>query len=133
MVLFRDTIEVETKNGMSFVDITDQVVKLVYGCKIEEGICNIFLPGTTAGLMVNENDRMLMEDFMRFFRTVDEKKLYSHPSNAFSHLRANLARAELTIPVSNRKLLLGKWQNILLWEFDVDSRKRELIISVVGD
>ena len=133
MVLFRDTIEVETKNGMSFVDITDQVVKLVYDCKIEEGICNIFLPGTTAGLMVNENDRMLIEDFKRFFRTIDEKKLYSHPSNAFSHLRANLLRAEVTIPVSNRKLLLGKWQSIFVWEFDVEPRKRELIISVVGD
>lgn len=132
-MLFRDTIGIETEKGMSFVDITDRVVKLVYDCKIEEGICNIFLPGTTAGLMVNENDRMLIEDFKRFFHTIDEKKLYSHPSNAFSHLRANLLRPELTIPVSNRKLLLGKWQSIFVWEFDAGPRKRELIISVVGD
>lgn len=133
MVLFRDTIEIETQKGISFLDLTDRIAKMVYDCNIQEGVCNVFLPGTTAGLMINENDRMLIEDFKRFFQIIDEKKLYSHPSNAFSHLRANLLRPEITVPVSNRKLLLGRWQSILLWEFDAEPRKRELIITVVGD
>ncbi len=133
MVLFRDTVEIETKKGISYEDITGRIVDIAGSCKIQEGLCNVFLPSTTAGLMLNENDRMLIEDFKRFFHAVDEKKLYSHPSNAFSHLRANLLRSEITIPVSNRKLLLGRWQSIILWEFDAQERKREIVISVIGD
>lgn len=133
MVLFRDVIEISTEKGISYVDITENVVKLVKTCKILEGVCNIFVPATTAGLMVNENDRMLIEDFRRYFAAIDEKKLYSHPQNAFSHLRANLLDTEKTLPISNGKLLLGKWQSIIFWEFDKEPRKREVVVTVVGD
>lgn len=133
MVLFRDVIEISTEKGISYVDITENVAKLVKACKILEGVCNIFVPATTAGLMVNENDRMLIEDFRRYFAAIDEKKLYSHPQNAFSHLRANLLDTEKTLPISNGKLLLGKWQSIIFWEFDKEPRKREVIVTVVGD
>ncbi len=133
MVLFRDVIEIETEKGISYIDITERVVKLVKDCKILEGVCNIFVTATTAGLMLNENDRMLAEDFKRHFAAIDEKKLYSHPQNAFSHLRANLLDTEKTVPVSNGRLLLGNWQSVLLWEFDKEPKKREVIITVTGD
>lgn len=133
MVLFRDILTIATEKGIGYVDITERVVNLVKVCKILEGVCNIFVPATTAGLMVNENDRMLIEDFKRQFAAIDEKKLYSHPQNAFSHLRANLLDTEKTLPISNGKLLLGEWQSIILWEFDKEPRKREVIVTVVGD
>ena len=133
MVLFRDVLTIATEKGISYADITGSVVSLVKACKILEGVCNIFVQATTAGLMVNENDRMLIEDFRRSFAIIDEKKLYSHPQNAFSHLRANLLDTEKTLPVSNGKLLLGEWQSILLWEFDKEPRKREVVVTVVGD
>ncbi len=133
MVLFRDVISVDTEKGISFVDVTERVANLVKVCEIKEGICNIFLQATTAGLMVNENDRMLVEDFKRLFSSIDEKRIYSHMDNAFSHLRANVLDTEKTVPVSDGKLLLGDWQSILLWEFDKNPRKREIVITIVGD
>lgn len=133
MVLFRDVIEINTEKGIGYVDITERISTLVKDCKILEGICNVFVSATTAGIMVNENDRMLIEDFRRYFAGIDEKKIYSHPQNAFSHLRANLLDTEKTIPVSKGQLLLGQWQSIILWEFDREPRKREVVVTVVGD
>ncbi len=133
MVLFRDVIRADTEKGVSFLDITERVASLVKACKIKEGVCNIFVPATTAGIMINENDRMLIEDFRRSFAAIDEKKIYSHMDNAFSHLRANMLSAERTIPVSGGTMLLGQRQSILLWEFDKNPRKREIIVSVIGD
>lgn len=132
-MLFRKNLEIETKRD-GFIDITNEIEKMVEESNVKEGLCNIFLPATTAGLVMNENERMLIEDFKRFFdKSVPDDKLYNHPSNAFSHLRANLAATEKTIPVSHGKLVLGTWQSILLWEFDINKRKREVVVTVMGD
>ena len=132
MSVFRQTIEFSTKTN-HYVDITRKVVEIVRKSKIKQGLCNIFIPGTTAGIMSNENERMLMEDFRRFFETIEEDKPYNHPDNAYSHLRANLLDTEKTIPVINSDLMLGTWQSILVWEFDNTSRKRKVIVTVIGD
>lgn len=132
-MLFRKNLEMETKRN-EFIDITNEIEKIVEESAIKEGLCNIFMPATTAGLVMNENERMLIEDFKRFFdKSVPDDKLYNHPSNAFSHLRANLVSTEKTIPVSKGKLILGTWQSILLWEFDINKRKRKLVVTVTGD
>ena len=132
-MFFRNIIEVNTKKGVSFVDITDKIESVVKSCQIQEGLCNIFITATTAGLMINENERMLFEDFIRLFeKLTPEEKLYSHPSNAFSHIRANLLKTDYTIPISRSKLVLGTWQRIILWEFDVEPRKREIIVTLNG-
>lgn len=130
--MFRDIIEVETRKG-SIINLTKRVSGIVDECHITEGLCNIFLQATTAGLVINENERMLLEDFRRFFNAIDENRLYNHPSNAFSHLRAALTKGSVTIPISNGSLLLGEWQDIMLWEFDVEDRKRRIIVTVTGD
>jgi secondary thiamine-phosphate synthase enzyme len=130
--MYRTELEVQTKPN-SFVDLTQKINEIVRKGKIKNGLCNIFIPGTTAGLMMNEKDIMLMEDFKRFFSIIDEKRQYNHPDNAFSHLRANLLSTEKTIPVGEGNLILGTWQSILLWEFDIEPRKRKLIITVIEE
>lgn len=133
-MLFREILKVNTKKGVYFEDITDRILEIAEECTIQEGLCNIYLAATTAGLMINENERMLLEDFRLFFQhLIDEKKMYLHPDNAVSHLRANLLDAGKTIPVSNGTLVLGKWQRIILWEFDAEDRKREVIITITGE
>ena len=132
-MLYRDIIKLETESNR-FYDITASVAEIVQKCGIQEGLCNVFIPGTTAGIILNENDRLLIEDFrMLFEKTAPEEKLYSHPSNAFSHLRASLTDCEKTIPVSNGGLVLGTWQNIILWEFDVNPRNRDIVVTVSGE
>ena len=133
-MLFREILKVNTKKGVYFEDITGRILEIAEECAIQEGLCNIYLSATTAGLMINENDRMLLQDFRLFFEhLVNEKKPYLHPDNAVSHLRANLLDASKTIPVSNGTLVLGKWQRIILWEFDAEDREREVIITITGD
>ncbi|MFH0949424.1 MAG: secondary thiamine-phosphate synthase enzyme YjbQ [Candidatus Aenigmatarchaeota archaeon] len=128
--MYRETIKLETQKD-SCTNITNLVNKAVKNSKVKEGMCNIFLPATTAGLTLNEDDILLNADFLRQFKKIDENKIYSHPNNAFSHLRAAMARQDMNIPVTKNALSLGTWQSILLWEFDTKEREREIVVTVV--
>jgi secondary thiamine-phosphate synthase enzyme len=131
--LFRKTLKIKTRKN-EFIDLTNTVKKVVKESKEKEGLCHIFLPATTAGLIMNENEKLLIEDFRRFFsKLLPSDKLYNHSANAFSHLRASLASTEKTIPVSGGRLLLGTWQSIMLWEFDIENRSREVVITIISE
>jgi len=130
--MYKAEMEVDTKYN-SGIDITQKIRDVASKAVVKNGICHIFLLGTTAGLMLNEYDKFLAEDFKRFFSMFDEKSHYNHPDNAFSHLRANLLSAEKTVPLVDGKLVLGEWQSLLLWEFDIKPRKRKLIVTIVGE
>jgi secondary thiamine-phosphate synthase enzyme len=132
-MMYREVLEFEMKKGVSVLDITKEIETAVKDSKIQEGLCHVFIKGTTGAIMMNENDPMLLEDFKRMFERMIENKLYLHPSNAFSHLRASLIKTSETVPVSGNKLILGDWQSILLWEFDVRPRKRKVIVTVSGE
>jgi secondary thiamine-phosphate synthase enzyme len=93
----------------------------------------VFVKGTTAGLLINENNRMLVEDFHRLLTELaPEDRMYQHPENAHSHLRASLLNNNLTIPIANNELFFGTWQSILMFEFDVAPREREIIVTIQG-
>lgn len=129
-MLFRKVLRIKTKIN-NCVDITRDVAKVVSECAFPEGSCNIFLKATTAGMTLNEADMLLKQDFVKLFKElVDEKKIYAHGNNSFSHLRASMLNQSLTIPVSGSALALGKWQSILLWEFDINERERELVVTI---
>ena len=131
-MIYRDILKIKTKTG-GFDDITKQTEKIVDKSNVKDGLCNIFLRGTTASLLLNENDRMLIEDFRKTLNTlIPEDHLYQHPENAQSHLRAALINSHLTIPIANSKLMLGKWQSIMLFEFDTQDREREIVVTVQG-
>lgn len=132
-MFYREILEVETKPGISCTDVTDFIVKVVMKSGISEGLCNVFVTATTAGVMLNESERFLLEDFKRLFRAlIDEEKPYGHAKNAFSHMRASFFGQEKTLPVANNKLVLGQWQSVLLWEFDAAPRKRQVVVTVLG-
>ncbi|MBI3190263.1 YjbQ family protein [archaeon] len=129
-MLYRDIFELKTSSD-SIYDITNNVKAVLKASKIKEGTCSIFLSATTAGMMINENNRMLFEDFRNTFNAVaPEKKFYQHPENAFSHIKSSMLSQHLTIPVSNSELILGTWQSILLWEFDTKERERKIIVTI---
>lgn len=129
-MLYRDIFELETVSDGVY-DITSSVKAVLKDSKIKEGTCNLFLTATTAGMMINENNRMLFEDFRKAFDAVaPEKKFYKHPENAFSNIRSSMLSQHLAIPVSNSDLVLGEWQSILLWEFDVGERKRKIVVTI---
>ena len=131
-LIYRDLIKIKTEKD-GFYDITKEIAAVVEKSKIKDGLCNVFVKGTTASLLLNENDRMLIEDFRKLFqRMAPGDHLYQHPDNAQSHLRASMLNIDLTIPVADRKLTLGTWQSLLLFEFDIQPREREIIVTVQG-
>jgi secondary thiamine-phosphate synthase enzyme len=129
-MIYREIIKVETKSFTPH-DLTEQIGDILNRCQIRDGTCNIFIQATTAGLTLNENDRMLFEDFRRLFdELAAQNRLYHHPDNGHSHLRAALFGQSITVPVNDGQLVLGDWQRVFLWEFDNKSRDRKIIISV---
>lgn len=130
-MLYRDVLTYKM-NVNEKKDITHDIKKIVEKSGISDGLCNIFLKATTAGLMINEDDRMLMADIERVMKTMaPDDKFYNHPENAHSHIRASMLNTALDIPVSNGQLLLGTWQSIILWEHDVRDRERTVVVTIM--
>ncbi len=112
---------VNTTEHMHLVDITGKVQDLVAASGIQEGICLLFNPHTTAGLTINEGaDPDVRTDIIKGFREVVPINYpFKHmEGNSPSHIMASLMGATLTILISEGKLLLGTWQALYFCEFD---------------
>ena len=133
------TLRIESKQETDIIDITEKIASIIKNSKINSGIVNIFVKGSTASVSTIEYEPNLVADFKDAMeRLVPSHIKYRHTEtwgddNGKSHVRATLMGPSLTIPFSNKKLLLGTWQQIVLCDFDVPARSRELIIQIIGD
>jgi len=129
-----NTLNIQTKKRSEFIDITADVQKVVSSQKINEGICVVFCPHTTAGLTINENaDPSVKKDILNHLKElIPEDKAYSHSEgNSDSHIKSSLVGSSLNIIIENKKLVLGTWQGIYFCEFD-GPRSRNVFIKVIG-
>jgi secondary thiamine-phosphate synthase enzyme len=133
------TLVVKSKGETDIIDITQEVQKIVSASKIREGSVLIFVKGSTASVSTIEFEPNLVQDFKDAMeRLVPSKIKYRHTEtwgddNGKSHVRATLMGPSLTVPFKDRKLLLGTWQQIVLLDFDVPSRSREIVVQIVGE
>src|SRR3989338_5407735 len=114
-----ETFTVRTSNPREIVDITDEVSRRV--SKVREGICLVYVPHATAGLIINEYEPNIAEDYVGFFEKLVPKASWKHniiDDNAEAHLKSGLVGPSATVPVSDGRLVLGTWQRLLLCEFD---------------
>ncbi|OGR24517.1 MAG: hypothetical protein A2139_01435 [Desulfobacca sp. RBG_16_60_12] len=128
------TLSVPTNRRTEMVDITGRIQELVRLSGVEEGVCHIFEAHTTAGLTINENaDPSVQADMLMVFnKIISEDEAYRHlEGNSPAHVKASLMGAQLTVLVSNRRLLLGTWQGIFLCEFD-GPRTRKVYIKIMA-
>ena len=117
-----------------FYDITQKINEVVNKCLIKDGLCHLHLKGTTASLLLQEYDMMLLTDLRKLMDGLTpKKKLYQHSENAFSHLRASLLKTEITMPLFNGSLDFGQRQSIILMEFDTVAREREIVLTISGE
>lgn len=133
---------IETTKKEEAVIITNKIENIVNKATkegIKEGICNIFLKHTTAAITINENaDPNILEDIFTGLKRIvpneNEKNLkYKHnqiDDNATAHIKSSLFGYNISIPFKNGKLHLGKWQGIILLEFD-GPRKRDVIVGIL--
>lgn len=123
-------------SGQGLIEITQEVSGIVYESKKVEGLCNVFLKHTSASLLIQENaSPEVMLDLNNFFRDlVPEESNYLHniegPDDMPAHIKNALLDTSLLIPIKDRKLDLGTWQGIFLFEHRHSKFKRQINVSV---
>jgi len=131
--------EISTKGYCDIKDVTDQVQDFVRRSGVKEGLATVFVPGATAGVTTVECESGLVSDLKAAFeRLVPREVPYAHDSrwgdgNGFSHVRAALLRASLSVPFSGGSLVTGTWQQIVVVDFDNLPRRRRVVVQVMGE
>lgn len=130
-------LTVET-TGQGLREITREVQMAVTEGKLAEGLCTLFVRHTSASLVIQENaDPTAKRDLERWLnRLVPEgDPFYEHdtegPDDMPSHIKAALTASSLSIPVMKKRLALGTWQGIYLWEHRRRGSRREVVVHVV--
>lgn len=126
-------LKVRSHQREELVEFTDDVQRKLTESAAEEGIVVLYVQHTTAGLTVNENaDPDVPRDMLHAFRTLvpQHGMGFRHgEENSDAHIKASLVGSTVTIPFTDGKLLLGRWQGIFLCEFD-GGRERKVIMMV---
>ncbi|MCX5782647.1 MAG: secondary thiamine-phosphate synthase enzyme YjbQ [Elusimicrobia bacterium] len=126
-------ITVRTKKRNEFIDITSEIQSIISKSKIENGVCLVFVPHTTAGITINENaDPDVTSDIMSALeKIVPLKGNYSHSEgNSDAHTKASIMGSSVSVIIDKGSLMLGTWQGIYFAEFD-GPRAREIWIHTV--
>jgi secondary thiamine-phosphate synthase enzyme len=131
----RYALQVETHLRVEFKDITGQLERLIEKSGIQSGQCHVFVPHTSAAILINENDDPgLRQDIADFLKKLAPANAgYQHnDGNCDSHLKAALIGCSKTLLIENYRLLLGRWQGVFFCEFD-GPRRRDLHVKLVTD
>ena len=134
MEWLKEKIIVETR-GKGLYPITQQLSPVIQSWGVREGICHLFLPHTSASLVINESydpsARQDMEAFMEHLAPEGEawhRHTLEGRDDSPSHMRAILTATSLSIPVDDGALSLGTWQGVYLFEHRVRSHRRSVLI-----
>ena len=127
-------VQVETRARVEFKDITGLLQKLVAESAVQNGLCHLFVPHTTAGILINENDDpALQKDLDNFLKELapHDKDYHHNDGNCDAHLKAAVIGCSKTLLVEGGRLVLGRWQGVYFCEFD-GPRRRNLRIKIVA-
>ncbi len=127
--------QIETRTRVEFKDVTALIEKVIASSGALSGVCHVFVPHTTAAVLVQENDDpALQKDLDQFLEQLAPRaKEYHHnDGNCDSHLKASLIGCSKTLLFENGRLVLGRWQGVFFCEFD-GPRRRELRLKIIPD
>ena len=134
-----DTNAKADEGFISLYNITPQVQQLFNDLPINNGIVTLFVPATTASVGTIEFEAGLLADFKKMWqRIVPQDINYTHKflwdeNNAHSHVRASMMGQSLVVPLVNKRLILGQYQQIVLVEFDNRARSRQILAQFMGE
>ena len=117
-----------------FIDITRKVAEIVHRSQVRQGICQVFVPHTTAGVTINENaDPDVVHDLLAALNTMAPALRYRHgEGNSPAHLKSLLTGSSVMVPVEDGALRLGTWQGIYFCEYD-GPRQRRVQVQILGE
>ncbi|MCM8786915.1 MAG: secondary thiamine-phosphate synthase enzyme YjbQ [Candidatus Omnitrophica bacterium] len=126
-------LKIDTTRQQEFIEITNQIEKLIKESKTKDGICVIHCPHTTAGLLINEDaDPAVRKDILgQLEKLIPQNNNYLHlEGNSHAHIKSSLLSSNLTLIIENFNLVLGRWQGIYFCEFD-GPREREVWVKTM--
>lgn len=132
----QETIQISTKKREELVDITEDVAKVVNSSGVSEGIVHVFAQGATASIIVQENwDESVQNDVISVLRKYIPQGIWEHDrqdGNGDAHLKSGLVGPSETLPISDGRMALSRWQNLFFCEFDGPRRVRNIVLTVVS-
>jgi secondary thiamine-phosphate synthase enzyme len=139
MTVQTQSVQLQTQGHAEVIDITSQVAEQIKKTDLQNGIVTIFTPSSTSALTTLEYEPGCVKDLQRLFDEIlPPGREYAHnerwhDGNGHSHARAALLKASFTVPFVDQRLQLGTWQQIVFVDFDNKSRRRELVLQVMGE
>ena len=132
-------LELRTR-GRGFYEFTDEVQDLAARTGFQTGGATLHLQHTSASLLIQENaDPEVRRDLERFFSRLipDGDPLFEHTSEGDddmpAHVRTALTTVNLSIPLQGKRLVLGTWQGIYLWEHRLQPHRRKVVVHFIGE
>ncbi|HUY00495.1 MAG TPA: secondary thiamine-phosphate synthase enzyme YjbQ [Candidatus Deferrimicrobium sp.] len=125
-------LDIKTTKREEIIRITPEINAKIKQLEIQNGICYVFVPHTTAGITINENaDENVKKDFLFILKKiVPQAKEYLHSEgNSDSHVKAILTGFSQNIIIQDGKLRLGTWQELWFCEYD-GPRTRKVVLAL---
>ncbi|MCH8156328.1 MAG: YjbQ family protein [Nitrospinae bacterium] len=126
--------------GKGLFNITREIVSWVEQQKIRTGLLTVYIPHTSALIVIQENaDPDVLHDLNEFFQRLapDGDPVYRHrsegPDDMPAHIRSALTQTQVSIPVDGGRLVLGTWQDIYLFEHRSQPHKRQVVLHLLGE
>jgi len=138
-MVFGKEISLDTEGYSDIKDITGEAESIAAASGIKDGLVNIFVIGSTATVTTMEYEPALAQDIrdqLEEFVPSDKHTRHSKTwgdDNGFSHIRATFMGPGITVPLQGGKLVLGRWQQIVVIDHDNRPRSRKIFIQVMGD
>jgi secondary thiamine-phosphate synthase enzyme len=132
---FTKTIAIRTSRRTQLLDVTSEVEAAIRESACGTGTCNLYVPHTTAGILINEGDdpAVARDIEAAVDRLVPRSASYQHAEgNADSHIKTALVSSSESVWIEDGRPMLGRWQAIFFAEFD-GPRSRELRLKIVPD
>ena len=132
-------IQVATR-GKGLYECTREVERWLSTCDITTGLLTVFIRHTSASLTIQENaDPDVIADLNDFFGRIapEDNRLYRHtvegPDDMPAHIRCALTATQLSVPIVDRRMALGTWQGIYVFEHRAMPHRRSIVLHVSGE
>ena len=138
-MVIQKRISLSTDRHGRMHDITGEVEAIVRESNIDTGTVNVFNVGSTGAIGTIEFEPGLERDYPEMLdRLMPPSRDYGHEQawhdgNGHSHLQATTVGPSITVPVSGGAPILGTWQQIFHLECDIKPRRREVVVTVIGE
>ncbi len=139
MKSFTDYLTYNVPSRRGFVNITNEIRKIVQKSDIKEGICLVNAMHITSSIFINDNETGLHQDYERWLEelaTNEPVSKYEHnktgEDNADAHLKRQVMGREVVIAITKGQLDFGPWEQIFYGEFD-GQRPKRVLVKVIGE